>query len=114
MTNQIYVIIPYRQSSTWVFDDPGVGLKAEPFVSGIPEMMSLLVRDIPHAEQGFRLLFSAQPFPGYQAELTLLRSEYGGQWYEWDSEHMQGWLCPALLKYFPEAPQHLYARAEPL
>jgi hypothetical protein len=114
MTNQIHLIIPYRQASTWVFDDPGVGLKAEPFVSGIPEMMSVLVRNIPHAERGFRLLFSAQPFPGYQAELTLLRSEYGGQWYEWDLEHMQGWLCPALFKYFPEAPQRLYARAEPL
>jgi hypothetical protein len=114
MTNQIHVIVPYRQASTWVFDDTSVGLKAEPFVSGIPEMISILVRDIAHAEQGFRLLFSAQPFPGYQAELTLLQSEYGGHWYRWDARHMQGWLCPALFKYFPEAPQRLYARAEPL
>jgi hypothetical protein len=114
MMNQIHVIVPYRQASTWVFDDPSVGLKAEPFVSGIPEMVSVLVRGIPHAEQGFRLLFSAQPFPRYQAELMLLRSEYGGQWYEWDAEHMEGWLCPVLFKYFPEVPHRLYGRAEPL
>ena len=24
----------------------------------------------------------------------------------------EGWLCPALFKYFPEAPPSLYARAE--
>ena len=34
--NQIHVIAPYRQAATWVFDDPAVGLKAEPFVSGTP------------------------------------------------------------------------------
>lgn len=62
MTNQIHVIVPYRQASTWVFDDTTVGLKAKPFVSGIPEMISVLVGNIAHAEQGFRLLFSAQPF----------------------------------------------------
>jgi hypothetical protein len=27
---------------------------------------------------------------------------------------MEGWLCPALFKYFPEAPKKLYAKAEPL
>ena len=100
MTNQIHVIVPYRHASTWVFDDPSVGLKGEPFVSGIPQMLSALVRDIPHAEQGFRLLFSAQPFPGYQAELTLLRSEYGGQWYAWDAQHMQGVALPRPVQIF--------------
>jgi hypothetical protein len=63
--NQIHVISPYRQVLTWVFDDPAVGLKAEPFVSGIPAMTDTLVQSIPHFEQGFRLLFSATPFPGY-------------------------------------------------
>jgi hypothetical protein len=27
---------------------------------------------------------------------------------------MEGWLCPALFKYFTEAPPRLYARGEPL
>jgi hypothetical protein len=114
VSNQLFVIAPYRQASTWVFDDPTVGLKAEPFVSGIPEMIDALVQSIPHAEQGFRLLFSAAPFPGYQAELVQVRPEYGGMWYRWTATNMEGWLCPALFKYFTEPPPRLYARTEPL
>jgi hypothetical protein len=26
---------------------------------------------------------------------------------------MEGWLCPALFKYFDKAPPELYVRAEP-
>jgi hypothetical protein len=110
--NHIHVIAPYRQASTWVFDDPAVGLKAEPFVSGIPQMIDALVQDIPQADRGFRLLFSAAPFPGYQVELTRLRSEHGGIWYGWTATNMEGWLCPALAKYFPDPPPTLYVRAE--
>ena len=54
VSNQIHVIAPYRQASTWVFDDPAVGLKAEPFVSGIPKMIDALVQDVPRADRGFR------------------------------------------------------------
>jgi hypothetical protein len=114
MGNQIHVIAPYRQASTWVFDDPSVGLKAEPFVSGIPQMIDALVKDIPRADHGFRLLFSGAPFPGYQVEVTRVRSEYGGNWYRWTATNMEGWLCPALSKYFPQPPPTLYARAEGL
>jgi hypothetical protein len=112
MGNQIHVIAPYRQAATWVFDDPAVGLKGEPFVSGIPEMIDALVQGVPRANRGFRLLFSAAPFPRYQVELIRLRSEYGGNWYRWTATDMEGWLCPALSKYFPEPPATLYARAE--
>ena len=112
--NQIHVIAPYRQASTWVFDDPAVGLKAEPFVSGIPQMIDALVQDIPQADRGFRLLFSAAPFPVYQVDLVRLRSEYGGNWYRWTATNMEGWLCPALAKYFPDPPHTLCARDEVL
>jgi hypothetical protein len=27
---------------------------------------------------------------------------------------MEGWLCPALFKYFEAAPKDLYVKAEPL
>ena len=66
MANAIHVIVPYRHASTWVFDDPRVGLSQEPFVSGIPEMIDTMVANIPNAEKGFRLLFASEPFPGYQ------------------------------------------------
>jgi len=58
------------------------------------------------------MLFSASPFPGTSSayrgnELTeavillLARS------------HMEGWLCPALLKYFDQAPRELYFQVKP-
>ena len=76
MANAIHVIVPYRHASTWVFDDPRVGLSQEPFVSGIPEMIDSIVANIPNAEKGFRLLFASAPFPGYQVKLEKVREEY--------------------------------------
>ena len=116
------MIVPYWSGGTWVFDDPARGLAREPFVSGVPQMIDALVAgagmDLAHARaHGFRLLFSANPFPGYQRAYTRTRSEYSGTWYRMDADDRsaaEGWLCPALFKYFPEAPQKLYARAEPL
>src|SRR5438132_939086 len=99
MPNVIYTILPYWHQGTWVFDDPSRGLDKEPFVSGVPEMIDALVRDIPEARKGFRLTFSATPFPGYQQTFTRIREEYGGNWYACDSPVMQGWLCPALFRY---------------
>ena len=116
MPNQILVIAPYWLDNvgTWVFDDERVGLVQEPFVSGIPEMIDDLVRDIPNARNGFRLLFSASPFPGYQRKLTWLREEMGGNWYKADQPAIEGWLCPALFHFFSDAPAELYAKAEAL
>jgi hypothetical protein len=107
-------IAPYWWQGTWVFDDAGRGLTREPFVSGVPEMIDQLVADIPDARRGFRLLFSARPFPGYQRAFEWDREEFGGNWYRCDDPPMEGWLCPALFKYFDEAPKKLYARAEAL
>ena len=112
--NTMFVIFPYRDRGTWMFDDAVVGLTREPFVSGIPEMIELLVAPIPEAHQGFRLLFSAQPFPGHQVELDRVREEAGGAWYSWPSQNREGWLCSALMKYFSSPPAHLYCKAEPL
>ncbi len=39
--------------------------------------------------------------------------ESGGTWYYSDHYKMEGWLCPALFKYFPTAPREIYVRAEP-
>ncbi len=114
MNNSIMVIQPYRHSGTWVFDDPAVGLVQEPFVSGIPEMIDILVENIPDAVAGFRLLFSATPFPGFAIKLDWKRGEYDGNWYEAQQYGMEGWLCPALFKYFAAAPRELYVKAEQL
>ncbi len=111
--NSLMVLVPYRYGGTWVFDDPATGLKREPFVAGVPEMINHLVRDIPAATNGFRMLFSAQPFPGYQKKLTWLRPQGGGNFYRMDDPPLEGWLCPALFRYYREAPKELYVKAEP-
>jgi hypothetical protein len=110
--NSIAVIAPYKYEGMWVFDDPSVELCREPFVAGIDTMIDRLVAAIPDAEKGFRLLFSAFPFPGYIVELTWRREEYGGNWYYSSKFDIEGWLCPALFKYFAKAPAKLYVRAE--
>lgn len=114
MANQILVIAPYWLDSadTWVFDDAAVDLVQEPFVSGVPEMIDKLVAEIPGARQGFRMLFSAEPFPGFQLQLTRLREEFGGWWYGSAEPPQEGWLCPALFRYFTEAPEEIYVKAE--
>ena len=111
--NAISVIYPYKYEGMWVFDDPDVGLRHEPFVAGIDTMIDRLVQNIPNAEKGFCLLFSPTPFPGYTVKLEWRRKEYSGNWYWSPDYQMEGWLCPALFKYFTEAPKELYGRAEP-
>ena len=113
-SNSLLVIEPYRSAGTWAFDDRRAGLMREPFVRGVPEWIDILVKQaqIPNADKGFRLIFSAQPFPDYQAKVDWRRREMGGNWYyakEFDSE---GWLCPALFKYFKRAPKAIYISVE--
>ena len=110
--NSLMVIAPYYYNGTWVFDDPAAGLRREPFVAGVPEMIDLLVKCIPDAKKGFRLTFSANPFPGHQKKLTWLRGDSGGNYYKLDDPPMEGWLCPGLFKYFQAAPPALYVKAE--
>ena len=112
--NSIQVIAPYMHNGTWVFDDARVGLVREPFVGGVPEMIDVVVADIPDAADGFRLTFSAKPFPEYEKKLTWSRGDREGNYYTMDDPPMEGWLCPALFKYYNEAPAELYVKADPL
>ena len=112
--NSLFVIEPYRHAGTWVFDDARVDLKAEPFIAGIPEMIDRLIAPIEGSENGFRLIFSASNFPGAQLELTREHEEVEGWWYRADAYDAHGWLCPALFKYFDEAPEGIWVRAESL
>jgi len=110
--NAIGVIAPYKYEGMWVFDDPDVGLSREPFVAGIDTTIDRLVASIPGAERDFRLLFSATPFPGHTVKLEWRREESGGNWYYCPQFGLEGWLCPALFKYFDKSPAELYGRAE--
>jgi hypothetical protein len=111
--NSIHVIHPYKHEGTWVFDDPSVGLVQEPFVDGADAIIERLVAAIPDAARGFTLLFAAAPFAGANARLDWRRADAGGNWYYLEALAMEGWLCPALFKYFSAAPPTLYVQCKP-
>jgi hypothetical protein len=111
--NSLFVIAPYKLHGMWVFDDPKVGLSQEPFVSGADDIIDILTKDIPNADAGFALVFSHEPFPGHAARFVRGRPEHGGYWYSWPEGGKEGWLCPALFKYFPAAPKELYVKVSP-
>jgi hypothetical protein len=118
MKNSIFVIKPYKWNGMWVFDDERVGLDKEPFVAGADTMIDTAVqlKGIPKAEDGFLLVFSARPFPDTDFEVEWVRGDSGGNVYkgrfeiEGEVQEMEGWLCPALSLYFPEAPKKLYVQ----
>ncbi len=112
--NSLMVISPYKHQGMWVFDDPAVGLNKEPFIAGIDTMIDKMTADIPNAQKGFRAVFSGAPFPGYTEKIEWRRTESGGNWYYSDHYKMEGWLCPALFKYFPTAPKAIYVKPEPI
>ena len=113
--NAIMAIHPFKKHGMWVFNDDTTGLVEEPFVQGIPEIIEILVKDIPNAEQGFTMLFSSDIFPESTGMTKVERPDAGnGTWYYCPSLDKTGWLCPALFKYFDRAPEQLYAKAEPL
>jgi len=74
------------------------------------------LKGIPNADDGFLMVFSAGPFPDADFDLEWLREEGGGNVYKArfevgsDVQEMEGWLCPALNLYYPDAPKKLYVQ----
>ena len=131
MANVLNVIQPYWYANCWVFDDASKGLGKESLegrfeaelreirvlarlIGGeVTKMIDHLVKDIPNAREGFMLLFSSQPFAGYQVELNRIAEEDGGCLYRGKNYSAEAWLSPALFTYFGATPESLYMRAEP-
>src|SRR5215468_1267081 len=103
--NAVAVIFPYRLEGVWVFDDAAAGLIREPFISGADKILD--------AANGVKIFFSARPFQGYTTRFVWTRTEYEGNWYRWPERQMEGWLCPALLKYFETPPEEIFVQASP-
>jgi hypothetical protein len=110
--NALNVISPYRCNGMWVFDDAQYGLHKEPFVAGADTLIDMAVAEIPNAAEGFNMIFSDQAFPGHQYRLRHRRGEFNGNWYYSPELKSEGWLCPALLHYFKEAPQEIFVKVE--
>ncbi len=111
--NVINVIELYWYLDMWVFDDPRVGLAAEPFVGGADTMIDRVTSHIPDAKPGFNMVFSAYPFPDHQFRLEWRREEGTGNIYYSRELSVEGWLCPALLRYFDNRPPEIYVRVRP-
>ena len=113
--NAIQVIYPYKFQGLWVFDDERTGLDKEPFVAGADTIIdrALEAKGIPNGELGFRAIFSAGEFPGFDFRLDWAREGDGGNWYHSPNFDLEGWLCPALLRYFDAAPTSLFVKVEP-
>jgi len=45
------------------------------------------------------------------ARFVWTRAECEGHWYRWPELQMEGWLCPALLKYFESPPKEIFVQA---
>lgn len=112
--NAIMTIYPYKYNGVWVFDDENFGLMREAFVSGMTEIIDAIVdKELKtNCDDGFVLIFAGTPFPGYQAKLTRIREDFGGNWYKWKDTGMEGWLCPALFHYFDTAPDNIYVQVK--
>jgi hypothetical protein len=110
--NSISVIHPYKSQGVWVFDDPSAGLVQEAFVAGADVILDRIAETVSAGTSGLTLVFSAQPFPGAQYEFQWRREESGGNWYYSPTFEQEGWLCPALFKYFDRAPERIYLQVK--
>lgn len=122
MSNAIQVLEVYRHAGCWVFDDDNFGLKAEPFVLGMSEIIDEVAFHNCKLNQGsYRVVFAADEFPGHQGFLEKYDFQNGGGWYRLqndpertkaEAECLKGWLCPATLHYFPQHPEKIYVKVE--
>lgn len=115
--NYINVIYPYSTpNGGWYFDDSRVGLLQEAFVLGIDTIITHITKDIPGAIHEFQCMFSGGYFPGYSHKLIFIEKDdlKTGNWYQLEGTELKGWLCPALYKYYEQAPKEIYIKIEPL
>ncbi|HTE18814.1 MAG TPA: DUF6717 family protein [Armatimonadota bacterium] len=110
--NSLRVIHPYRLAGTWGFDDPATGLAREPFVAGIDDLLDRKAREVGAGDE-LTLTFAERAFPGANVHLEWIRDEEGGAWYYDAEADAEGWLCPALYRYFDEAPEALWLQIRP-
>ena len=115
MKNSIFSIRPFlkKGSGIWVFTEPDLGLHEEAFVGDINTMINAMLKraGLPKGKQ-FTGLFSGDEFPGVQMHMSWVRGDCGGNWYRDALLEIEGWLCPALFKFFGNTPKNIYVRAE--
>ena len=119
-TNAIHTIFPYKLGGQWMFDDEKLDIHREPFVGGADDLIETVtdLQALRSPENGFRMVFSAQKFKGFELELNKQVDEDGlmGNTYTITLEiddvpvEMDGWLCPVLEMYIDPAPAQLFVK----
>lgn len=112
--NSIFIIEPYKVGNTWAFDDEKRGLIQEPFVGGFgPIIKKILIDKFGESKDKFVLIFSHIPFPEYDFQLKKGLDLNNGSFYMLDGLNLEGWLCPALRKYYTQdLPSDVYIKIE--
>lgn len=110
--NSINVITPYKENGIWRFSDSSKGLEGEPFVGGTNKLIDQLIHDSLYVKEGdeISIYFSDTEFLGAEFVLGKTELEYNGAWYSLGlmEDSLEGWLCPATLKYFKTFPKRIY------
>ena len=109
--NALYVISPYRtKGGQWVFDDSAKELEQEPLVCGADTLCSRLFDKY----GDFNLICSDSGLPEYDFRLKRddlkTKDEIDGTWYKAEKQDLDVWLCPALFRYYSDAPEFLYIK----
>ena len=111
--NSLFVIKPYFDEGleAWVFDDEERGLYKEALVLGA----DLLCQSLYEKYGDFSASFSANYIPNADVVLhrTTEPSRQNGTWYKEATSKQDAWLCPALFKFFDEAPDSIYLKVNP-
>jgi hypothetical protein len=109
MSNAMMQLHLYKRGDTWKFDDPMHGIKAEPFVLGMSEMISFYVAN--SRVYTTTITFSLSKFPRCH-ELNFLEHDSNGAWYFDPYSEKMGWLCPIIRTYMNGIPQKIYFTIE--
>lgn len=119
MANSIHIISAYIYDGQWVFDDASRELVKEPFVAGADTVIDLMSGRVDNESiDKCTLIFAPFPFPSHKYKAVHKQAdEYDGNTYTFvvpdtDEPIMDFWLCPALLKFFDEAPKEIYVEVK--
>jgi hypothetical protein len=112
MMGSPYKIHAIRWEPHWGHSFGCLCIVISPPTKGIPSPSRLIANEKPASQpkNGFLLLFSATSFPSADLQLEWVREDGSGNIYLWREAGQEGWLCPALLRYFDRAPAELYVQ----
>ena len=111
--NATNVIQPYWYADMWVFDDPRVGLSAEPFVGGADTMIDRVTADIPNQGRGSPWCFRPSRSQTISSAWSGDAPTAPGNVHYAKDLDAEGWLCPALLRYLEAPPAEIYVQVKP-